>query len=174
MCIKLELSMPRQQIQRRHLLFASQIRRRTRYTRLACCFDFVCLFVCLLVCLFACLLAWFRDLFWVFKFWNYYLTLSFVFPIFLLSSYLLLSILLALCFIIISYLFLICLYFVLFCFSGCLIAKKKVFRNPVPGGCGGGTVVFVSNKDHVMSRYVTSCYVVWCHVMSYYVMFLFF
>lgn len=27
---------------------------------------------------------------------------------------------------------------------GLLIAKKSVFRNPVPGGCGGGTVLFVS------------------------------
>lgn len=25
-----------------------------------------------------------------------------------------------------------------------LIAKKSVFKNPVPGGCGGGTVLFVS------------------------------
>lgn len=31
------------------------------------------------------------------------------------------------------------------CFlSGLLIAKKRLFRNPVPGGCGGGTVLFVS------------------------------
>ena len=27
---------------------------------------------------------------------------------------------------------------------GVLIAKKKVFKNPVPGGCGGGTVLYVS------------------------------
>ena len=35
---------------------------------------------------------------------------------------------------------------VLICFAalGLLIAKKKVFKNPVPGGCGGGTVLFVS------------------------------
>ena len=30
-------------------------------------------------------------------------------------------------------------------FVGLLIAKKKLFRNPVPGGCGGGTVMFVSS-----------------------------
>lgn len=29
--------------------------------------------------------------------------------------------------------------------SGLLIAKKSVFKNPVPGGCGGGTVLFVSS-----------------------------
>ena len=29
-------------------------------------------------------------------------------------------------------------------YIGLLIAKKSVFRNPVPGGCGGGTVLFVS------------------------------
>ena len=29
-------------------------------------------------------------------------------------------------------------------FLGLLIAKKNVFKNPVPGGCGGGTVLFVS------------------------------
>lgn len=34
----------------------------------------------------------------------------------------------------------------LFAFSGLLIAKKKLFRNPVPGGCGGGTVLFVSSR----------------------------
>lgn len=93
MCIKLKLSLPRQQIQRRHLLFASQIRRRTRYTRLACCFDYVCLFV--LICLILKLLFDFK-------------LCSFAFPIFLVSSYLLF---------IISYLFLIYLFvFVLFYF----------------------------------------------------------
>ena len=29
-------------------------------------------------------------------------------------------------------------------FSGLLIAKKKLFRNPVPSDCGGGSVFFVS------------------------------
>ena len=53
---------------------------------------------------------------------------------------------------VVEYVFLSTLYFVLisksmhqlFAFSGLLIAKKKLFRNPVPGGCGGGTVLFVS------------------------------
>jgi hypothetical protein len=26
---------------------------------------------------------------------------------------------------------------------GILVAKKKLFKNPVPTGCGGGTVFFV-------------------------------
>ena len=34
----------------------------------------------------------------------------------------------------------------LIAFTGLLIAKKKLFRNPVPGGCGGGTVLFVSSR----------------------------
>lgn len=54
---------------------------------------------------------------------------------------------------VVEYVFLSTLYFVLisksmhqlFAFSGLLIAKKKLFRNPVPGGCGGGTVLFVSS-----------------------------
>lgn len=138
MCIKLKLSLPRQQIQRRHLLFASQIRRRTRYTRLACCFDYVCLFV--LICLILKLLFDFKLLFFCFSYFPCFFLLTFHYFLF------------------ISYLP-ICLYFVLFYSSGCLIAKKKVFRNPVPGGCGGGTVVFVSNKDHDRpshnQRYIT-------------------
>jgi len=32
---------------------------------------------------------------------------------------------------------------------GLLIAKKKLFRNPVPGGCGGGTVIFVTRDTHL-------------------------
>ncbi|KAM7426256.1 hypothetical protein ABFA07_022429 [Porites harrisoni] len=32
---------------------------------------------------------------------------------------------------------------------GLLIAKKSVFRNPVPGGCGGGTVLFVTRDTHL-------------------------
>lgn len=31
---------------------------------------------------------------------------------------------------------------------GVLIAKKKLFVNTVPSGCGGGSVFFVSRKDH--------------------------
>ena len=31
---------------------------------------------------------------------------------------------------------------------GVLIAKKEMFRNPVPHSGGGGTVVFVTDKDH--------------------------
>lgn len=31
---------------------------------------------------------------------------------------------------------------------GVLIAKKELFRNPVPHAGGGGTVVFVTDKDH--------------------------
>lgn len=31
---------------------------------------------------------------------------------------------------------------------GILIAKKKLFVNRVPEGCGGGTVFFVTEKDH--------------------------
>jgi len=33
--------------------------------------------------------------------------------------------------------------------SGLLIAKKSVFKNPVPGGCGGGTVLFVTRDTHL-------------------------
>ena len=35
----------------------------------------------------------------------------------------------------------------LFAFSGILIAKKSLFRNPVPSGCGGGSVFFVSKEE---------------------------
>ena len=35
----------------------------------------------------------------------------------------------------------------LFPFSGILIAKKSLFRNPVPSGCGGGSVFFVSKEQ---------------------------
>ena len=31
---------------------------------------------------------------------------------------------------------------------GILVAKKKLFQNPVPVSCGGGTVSFVTNEDH--------------------------
>ncbi|CAH3196907.1 unnamed protein product [Porites evermanni] len=36
----------------------------------------------------------------------------------------------------------------LFPFSGILIAKKSLFRNPVPSGCGGGSVFFVTENSH--------------------------
>ncbi|XP_020895282.2 uncharacterized protein LOC110234254 [Exaiptasia diaphana] len=32
---------------------------------------------------------------------------------------------------------------------GLFIAKKHVFKNPVPGGCGGGTVLFVTRDTHL-------------------------
>ena len=37
-------------------------------------------------------------------------------------------------------------YLWIFCynFTGLLLAKKKLFKNPVPDGAGGGTVLFVS------------------------------
>lgn len=31
---------------------------------------------------------------------------------------------------------------------GVLVAKKNLFRNPIPSGCGGGTVFFVSREGH--------------------------
>jgi len=31
---------------------------------------------------------------------------------------------------------------------GVLVAKKKLFKNKVPNGSGGGAVFFVSRKDH--------------------------
>jgi selenocysteine lyase/cysteine desulfurase len=37
---------------------------------------------------------------------------------------------------------------------GVLIAKKEMFRNPVPHAGGGGTVVYVTKKDHY---YVPVC-----------------
>jgi selenocysteine lyase/cysteine desulfurase len=37
---------------------------------------------------------------------------------------------------------------------GVLIAKKKLFQNPVPHAGGGGTVVFVTSKEHY---YVPVC-----------------
>ena len=93
-----------------------------------------------LICLILKLLFDFKLLFFCFSYFPCFFLLTFHYCLF------------------ISYLP-ICLCFVLFCSSGCLIAKKKVFRNPVPGGCGGGTVVFVSNKDHDRpshnQRYIT-------------------
>ena len=36
--------------------------------------------------------------------------------------------------------------------TGLLIAKKKLFKNPIPDGAGGGTVLFVSiEKDTLLS-----------------------
>lgn len=35
-----------------------------------------------------------------------------------------------------------------FCITGVLVAKKALFRNSVPNGCGGGTVFFVTREDH--------------------------
>ncbi|XP_068761466.1 probable cysteine desulfurase isoform X1 [Montipora capricornis] len=35
---------------------------------------------------------------------------------------------------------------------GLLIAKRTLFRNPVPGGCGGGTVLFVTRDTHLYLR----------------------
>lgn len=32
--------------------------------------------------------------------------------------------------------------------TGVLVAKKKLFKNKVPNGSGGGAVFFVSRKDH--------------------------
>lgn len=32
--------------------------------------------------------------------------------------------------------------------AGVLVAKKKLFKNKVPNGSGGGAVFFVSRKDH--------------------------
>lgn len=31
---------------------------------------------------------------------------------------------------------------------GVLVAKKKLFKNKIPNGSGGGAVFFVSRKDH--------------------------
>ncbi|KAK3737053.1 hypothetical protein QZH41_016676, partial [Actinostola sp. cb2023] len=39
---------------------------------------------------------------------------------------------------------------------GVLIAKKRVFRNPVPGGGGGGTVVFVTRDTHMYLKDIES------------------
>jgi len=33
-------------------------------------------------------------------------------------------------------------------YTGVLVAKKKLFKNKVPNGSGGGAVFFVSRKDH--------------------------
>lgn len=32
--------------------------------------------------------------------------------------------------------------------TGVLVAKKKLFKNKVPNGSGGGAVFFVSRKEH--------------------------
>jgi selenocysteine lyase/cysteine desulfurase len=33
-------------------------------------------------------------------------------------------------------------------FAGILIAKKALFKNTAPNGCGGGTVFFVTRESH--------------------------
>lgn len=38
------------------------------------------------------------------------------------------------------------------CREGILIVKKKLFKNPVPSVCGGGTVFFVSAKANTSTR----------------------
>lgn len=37
---------------------------------------------------------------------------------------------------------------VVFGHTGILVAKKSLFRNTVPNGCGGGTVFFVTQGGH--------------------------
>ncbi|KAL5006439.1 hypothetical protein ScPMuIL_015245 [Solemya velum] len=39
---------------------------------------------------------------------------------------------------------------------GLLIAKKSVFRNPVPDHCGGGTVLFVTRETHLYLKDIES------------------
>lgn len=43
------------------------------------------------------------------------------------------------------------------CFSfyfstGILVAKKKLFKNPVPSGCGGGSVFFVCTLHNIIAK----------------------
>lgn len=43
------------------------------------------------------------------------------------------------------------------CFSfyfstGILVAKKKLFKNPVPSGCGGGSVFFVCTLHNILQK----------------------
>ena len=43
-----------------------------------------------------------------------------------------------------------CIYYISSCCSsGILLAKKSLFTNPVPSGCGGGSVFFVSQNNQV-------------------------
>ncbi|XP_048585215.1 uncharacterized protein LOC5521527 isoform X3 [Nematostella vectensis] len=39
---------------------------------------------------------------------------------------------------------------------GVLIAKKSLFTNPIPGGCGGGTVLFVTRDTHLYLQDIES------------------
>lgn len=39
--------------------------------------------------------------------------------------------------------------------TGVLVAKKKLFKNKVPNGSGGGAVFFVSRKDHRYLKVIT-------------------
>ena len=41
--------------------------------------------------------------------------------------------------------------------SGVLVAKKSLFRNRVPDGCGGGSVFFVSLLISLKEYYSQSC-----------------
>lgn len=40
--------------------------------------------------------------------------------------------------------------------TGVLVAKKKLFKNKVPNGSGGGAVFFVSRKDHRYLKVITA------------------
>lgn len=42
----------------------------------------------------------------------------------------------------------------LYVHTGVLVAKKKLFKNRIPNGSGGGAVFFVSRTDH---RYLKVC-----------------
>ena len=46
--------------------------------------------------------------------------------------------------------------------SGLLIAKKKLFVNPVPDGAGGGTVLFVSCFSLVFFMFLFCFFVFYC------------
>jgi len=41
-------------------------------------------------------------------------------------------------------------------FAGILVAKKSLFVNPVPSGCGGGSVFFVSTEKIMSFKGVQS------------------
>lgn len=52
--------------------------------------------------------------------------------------------------------------------TGVLVAKKKLFKNKVPNGSGGGAVFFVSRKEHRYLK-VNIGHFVFCSLITNYI-----
>jgi selenocysteine lyase/cysteine desulfurase len=54
--------------------------------------------------------------------------------------------------------------------TGVLVAKKKLFKNKVPNGSGGGAVFFVSRKEHRYLKVNISSYFFLFSSLNYFIL----